>query len=382
MPRAGGKIMKRKLIACLAAACALCTAAALFAGCNDKGPEKDPDDGKEPGGTTQATTEWQFTGDYHELLNNGFDFYFLGNMMSDGSGIIYHAQWFNGDVTYTEIELEWESATDRDGLTTFSASTDDSSASFTEVSIYAESDGTFNWEYKFQFMGGYSRTIDFVGTENPEYDSVDEWKAFVEENAGTSGTDTPEEPEKEAILTFAGGESNSIEFYADKTARIMAYGGAINFEYTWALSDGVITMTSVSDPSEVITSTTADGVTTIVYAASLGGNQVDLTFTCSDISALEGVAEKVAIVTFEGGAGNSIEFYADGTALLSAYNGAMSFNYTWTVADGVITMTSVDNPSEKITSTTADGVTTIVYTASFLGGNSLTFTCSDISALG
>lgn len=374
--------MKRKLIACLAAACALCTAAALFAGCNDKDPEKDPDDGKEPGGTTQATTEWQFTGDYHELLNNGFDFYFLGNMMSDGSGIIYHAQWFNGDVTYTEIELEWESATDRDGLTTFSASTDDSSASFTEVSIYAESDGTFNWEYKFQFMGGYSRTIDFVGTENPEYDSVDEWKAFVEENAGTSGTDTPEEPEKEAILTFAGGESNSIEFYADKTARIMAYGGAINFEYTWALSDGVITMTSVSDPSEVITSTTADGVTTIVYAASLGGNQVDLTFTCSDISALEGVAEKVAIVTFEGGAGNSIEFYADGTALLSAYNGAMSFNYTWTVADGVITMTSVDNPSEKITSTTADGVTTIVYTASFLGGNSLTFTCSDISALG
>ena len=374
--------MKRKLIACLAAACALCTAAALFAGCNDKDPEKDPDDGKEPGGTTQATTEWQFTGDYHELLNNGFDFYFLGNMMSDGSGIIYHAQWFNGDVTYTEIELEWESATDRDGLTTFSASTDDSSASFTEVSIYAESDGTFNWEYKFQFMGGYSRTIDFVGTENPEYDSVDEWKAFVEENAGTSGTDTPEEPEKEAILTFAGGESNSIEFYADKTARIMAYGGAINFEYTWALSDGVITMTSVSDPSEVITSTTADGVTTIVYAASLGGNQVDLTFTCSDISALEGVAEKVAIVTFEGGAGNSIEFYADGTALLSAYNGAMSFNYTWTVADGVITMTSVANPSEKITSTTENGVTTISYTASFLGGMALTFTCADISALG
>lgn len=371
--------MKKKLLACLTAACAMCTAAALFAGCSeDKNPEKEP----EPAPPAETTIEWQFTGAYHELLNNGFDFYFLGNMMSDGSGIIYHAQWSNDDVTYTEIELEWESATDRDGLTTFSASTDDSSAGFTEVSIYAESDGTFNWEYKFLFAGGYSRTIDFVGTENPEYDSVDEWKAFVEEDAGTSGTDTPEEePEKNAILTFAGGEGNSIEFYADNTAKIIAYGGAINFEYTWALSDGVITLTSVSDPSEVITSTTADGVTTIVYAASLGGNQVNLTFTCSDISALEGVAEKVAIVTFEGGAGNSIEFYADGTAVISAYNGAMSFDYTWTVADGVIIMTSVDNPSEKITSTTADGVTTIVYTASFLGGNSLTFTCSDISAL-
>lgn len=373
--------LKKWLIGGLSLVVAATTVAGLAA-CSDKTPN--PDENEEenkPPVTQTAEIEYQFTGSYDELIGNGFDFYFLGNMMSDGSGVIYHAQWFNGNITYTEIELEWESATDRDGLTTFSASTDDSSAGFTEVSIYAESDGTFNWEYKFQFMGGYSRTIDFVGTENPEYASVDEWKAFVEENAGASDTDTPEEPEKEAILTFTGGEGNSIEFYADKKARIMAYGGAVNFEYTWALSDGVITMTSVSDPSEVIKSTTADGVTTIVYAASLGGNQVNLTFTCNDISALEGVAEKVAIVTFEGGAGNSIEFYADGTALISAYNGAMSFDYNWIVADGVITMTSVDNPSEKITSTTANGVTTIVYTASFLGGNSLTFTCSDISAL-
>ena len=375
--------MKRKLIACLAAACALCTAAALFAGCNDKGPEKDPDEGKNPGGTPSETTiEWQFTGDYHELLNNGFDFYFLGNMMSDGSGIIYHAQWFNGDVTYTEIELEWESATDRDGLTTFSASTDDSSASFTEVSIYAESDGTFNWEYKFLFAGGYSRTIDFVGTENPEYDSVDEWKAFVEENAGTSGTDTPEEPEKEAILTFAGGEGNTIEFYADNTARIKGYGGAINCEYTWEIADGVITMTSVGNSSEKITSSTADGVTTIVYAASLGGKPVNITFTCDDISALEGVEAKEELVTFTGENG-SIVFYSDNTAFIQAFGGAINFEYTWELADGVITMTSVGNPSEKITSTTADGVTTIVYAAS-LGGNqvNLTFTCADISALG
>ena len=373
--------LKKWLIGGLSLVVAATTVSGLAA-CSDKTPN--PDENEEenkPPVTQTAEIEYQFTGSYDELIGNGFDFYFLGNMMSDGSGVIYHAQWFNGNITYTEIELEWESATDRDGLTTFSASTDDSSAGFTEISIYAESDGTFNWEYKFQFMGGYSRTIDFVGTENPEYDSVDEWKAFVEENAGASDTDTPEEPEKEAILTFTGGEGNSIEFYADKTARIMAYGGAVNFEYNWALSDGVITMTSVDNSSEVIKSTTADGVTTIVYAASLGGNQVNLTFTCNDISALEGVAEKVAIVTFEGGAGNSIEFYADGTALISAYNGAMSFDYNWIVADGVITMTSVDNPSEKITSTTANGVTTIVYTASFLGGNSLTFTCSDISAL-
>lgn len=369
--------MKKKLLACLTAACAMCTAAALFAGCSeDKNPEKEP----EPAPPTETTIEWQFTGDYHELLNNGFDFYFLGNMMSDGSGVIYHAQWFNGNITYTEIELEWNTETDRDGLTTFTASTQSASAGFKDVSIYAEADGSIKWQYTFQFMGGYSRTIDFVGTENPEYDSVDEWKAFVEEDAGTSGTDTPEEPEKEAILTFAGGEGNSIEFYSDNTANIKAYGGAINFEYTWVLSDGVITMTSVSNPSEKITSSTVDGVTTIEYVASLGGNQVELTFTCADISALEGA--KKELVTFTGENGN-IVFYSDNTAVIQAYGGAINFEYTWTVADGVITMTSVANSSETITSKTENGVTTIVYAAS-LGGNqiNLTFTCADISALG
>ena len=373
--------LKKWLIGGLSLVVAVTTVAGLAA-CSDK--TKDPDENEEenkPPVTQTAEIEYQFTGSYDELIGNGFDFYFLGNMMSDGTGTIYHAQWFNGDITYTEIELEWNTETDRDGLTTFTASTQSASAGFKDVSIYAEADGSIKWQYTFQFMGGYSRTIDFIGTKKIEYNTVDAWKAFVEENAGASGTDTPEEPEKEAILTFAGGEGNSIEFYADKTAKIIAYGGAIDFEYTWDVADGVISMTSVSDPSEVITSTTADGVTTIVYAASLGGNQVNLTFTCSDISALEGVAEKVAIVTFEGGAGNSIEFYSDGTAVLSAYSGAMNFDYTWTIADGVITMTSVGNPSEKITSTTAEGVTTIVYTASFLGGNSLTFTCNDISAL-
>ena len=373
--------LKKWLIGGLSLVVAVTTVAGLAA-CSDK--TKDPDENEEenkPPVTQTAEIEYQFTGSYDELIGNGFDFYFLGNMMSDGTGTIYHAQWFNGDITYTEIELEWNTETDRDGLTTFTASTQSASAGFKDVSIYAEADGSIKWQYTFQFMGGYSRTIDFIGTKKIEYNTVDAWKQFVEKNAGSSGSETPEVPEKEAIVTFSDGEGNSIEFYADNTAKIIAYGGAINFEYTWALSDGVITLTSVSDPSEVITSTTADGVTTIVYAASLGGNQVNLTFTCSDISALEGVAEKVAIVTFEGGAGNSIEFYADGTAVLSAYNGAMSFDYTWTVADGVIIMTSVDNPSEKITSTTADGVTTIVYTASFIGGNSLTFTCNDISAL-
>lgn len=372
--------LKKWLIGGLSLAVAVTTVAGLAA-CSDntKKPNKNEEENKPPV-TQTAEIEYQFTGSYDELIDNGFDFYFLGNMMSDGTGTIYHAQWFNGNITYTEIELEWNSETDRDGLTTFTASTKSASAGFKDVSIYAEADGSIKWQYTFQFMGGYSRTIDFIGTKKIEYNTVDEWKQFVEKNAGSSGSETPEVPEKEAIVTFSGGEGNSIEFYADETAKIKAYGGQMTFDYTWTIENGVITMASKEKPSETITSTTKDGVTTIVYTAEfLGGNS--LTFTCNDISALEGVAEKEAIVTFSDGKGNSIEFYADGTANIKAYGGQIDFDYTWKIADGVITMTSVDNPSEKITSTTADGVTTIVYTASFLGGNSLTFTCNDISAL-
>ena len=61
--------------------------------------------------------------------------------------------------------------------------------------------------------------------------------------------------------------------------------------------------------------------------------------------------------------------------------GKMNFYYICTIENGVITMASKEKPSETITSTTKDGVTTIVYTAEFLQGNSLTFTCNDISAL-
>ena len=374
--------LKKWLIGGLSLVVAATTVSGLAA-CSDK--TKDPDENEEenkPPVTQTAEIEYQFTGSYDELIGNGFDFYFLGNMMSDGTGTIYHAQWFNENITYTEIELEWNSETDRDGLTTFTASTKNASAGFKDVSIYAEADGSIKWQYTFQFMGGYSRTIDFIGTKKIEYNTVDEWKQFVEKNAGSSGSETPKVPEKEAIVTFSGGEGNSIEFYADGTAKIKAYGGQMTFDYKWTIKNGVITMASKEKPSETITSTTKDGVTTIVYTAEfLGGNS--LTFTCNDISALEGVAEKEAIVTFSDGKGNSIEFYADGTANIKAYGGQIDFDYRWTIADGVITMTSVDNPSEKITSTTAEGVTTIVYKASFSGGISftLTFTCNDISAL-
>ena len=372
--------MKKKFLACMVAACAVCASAALFAGCGEE--EKEPGGGPEGSGDGPAKVEWQFTGEYHGLIGNGFDFFLLGQMYEGGEGEIYLATWNNGNVAYEVTELAWEEATDRDGLTTFSVSTEDPDATFTETSLYAESDGSVEWEYKFEFAGGYSRTVTFTGTKEAEYDSLDAWKTYVTENGGKAEVPEPDVPEKDAILTFAGGEGNSIEFYANGTAKISAYGGAIGFEYTWTCEDGVITMTSVSNPSEVITSTAEGGVTTIVYAASLGGNNVELTFTCGDISALEDVEVKTELLAFNGDDGAKITFYSDGTAAMTAYGGAINFEYTWTCEDGVITMTSVSNPSEVITSTAEGGVTTIVYAAS-LGGNeiTLTFTSNDIAAL-
>ena len=288
--RIGGNHMKRKLLACLVAACALCTTTAVLSSCGNVS-KKDSDvsdvSTKDSLSTQEISVDWQFIGEYHELMSHGFDFYFLGNMLSDGKGIVYQAQWNNGNVTYSEINLKWETVTDRDGLVTFKASTHDSSAAFKDVSMYAEDDGTFNWEYKFLFAGGYSRTTSLLGKNKAEYANIDEWKGYVEKEAGKNQKEEePETPTKQTILTFAGENGNSIEFYSDHTANIKAYNGAINFEYTWEVKDGIITMTSVKNPSEKITSTTVDGVTTIEYSASLGGNQVKLTFTCNDISAL------------------------------------------------------------------------------------------------
>lgn len=283
--------MKRKMLTCLTAVFALCTASAVLASCGkstktDFSASDVSTKESESLPNKEISIDWQFTGEYHELMSHGFDFYFLGNMLSDGNGVIYQAQWNNGNVTYSETKLKWQTKTDRDGILTFEASTHNPSATFKDVSLYAEEDETFKWEYKFLFAGGYSRTIDFLGKKNAEYKNVDEWKGFVEKKAGKGDKEEPETPTKQTILTFAGDNGNSIEFYADHTAHIKAYGGAINFEYTWEFKDGIITMTSVNDPSQKITSTTADGVTTIVYVATLGGNQISLTFTCNDISVL------------------------------------------------------------------------------------------------
>ena len=98
--------LKKWLIGGLSLVVAATTVSGLAA-CSDKTPN--PDENEEenkPPVTQTAEIEYQFTGSYDELIGNGFDFYFLGNMMSDGSGVIYHAQWFNGNITYTEIELE------------------------------------------------------------------------------------------------------------------------------------------------------------------------------------------------------------------------------------------------------------------------------------
>ena len=177
-------------------------------------------------------------------------------------------------------------------------------------------------------------------------------------------------------------DGQKLEFYADNTAKLFINAN-YGFDYTWEIDNGAVKIKSVANAAEEpIVSTESNGKISMSYSATMGGNTINIVFTCDDISALTATATKTAVVTFNGDNGNKIEFYADNTAKILAYGGSINFDYTWAVADGVITMTSVNNPNETINSTSEGGVVTIVYAAN-MGGHAinLTFTCNDISAL-
>lgn len=265
--------------------CALLLAGgtAAFSACNDG---KDPDSSDNPpdDGKTEVTP-LQFTGGYHDLRSFNMDFFIFGDMTSDGKGTVYLATYMGDseNISYGEIAVEWNTETDRDGLTIFNASTSDPNASFSKVSIYQESDGTFIWEYNFKFAGGYSRTTNLVGSDKIEY-TVDGWKEYVKANA--SGEQTPDEPdtpdEKAEERVFTGFEviqvssgnalanmGVKITLYSDGTAKAergYAAGGNIAYVYSgeegsWT-KDGTLTITF---GDMTYTAEEKDGVYTFTY---------------------------------------------------------------------------------------------------------------------
>ena len=355
-----------KALTCLSIACAVTASAAAFAACggDDKGDDKG-------GNKTQTTVSYQCLGFTDELVSSFSSFDFMGNLLSDGTGTIYRYE--KTGTTPVETSVTWKVEQDRDGLTMLTLD-DDIEDPF---EVYMDEDTqAFELEYRFAFAGTYHRNVKLTVSSKVTYNSVDDFKKASDERRKNIKPINPDD-KKEAVVTFDGGEGNSIEFYADNTAKISAFGGQMKFDYTWKLENDVITLTSKDNPSETMASVKEGNTYKFSYSASFLGGQT-LTFTCDDISKL---TVKTAVVTFAGGEGNSIKFYADKTAVLSAYNGAMNFDYTWTLENDIITLASKEKPDEKMTSVKEGNTYKFSYTAAFLGGQTLTFTCDDISAL-
>lgn len=202
------------------------------------------------------------------------------------------------NIGYGEIAVEWSVETDRDGLTIFNAKTDDSNATFSKVSLYQESDGSFIWEYNFTFAGGYNRTTNLTGSETITY-TLDSWKDYVKENVkGEDKSEEPDTPVGESSYTFTGLEiiqvstgktlSNmgiKVTLNADGTAKAeRGYAAGGNIAYVYSSEEG-----SWTKEGDVLTITFGDNT----YTAEKKDGAYSFTYKTS--SAEEG--EMTALVT-------------------------------------------------------------------------------------
>ena len=270
-----------KALTFLSVACAVTASAAAFAACGD--------DDKDNGDKTKATVSYQCLGFTDELAGSFSSFDFMGNLLSDGTGKIYRYEQKGSSPKETSVT--WKVEKDRDGLTMLTL--DDDIEDPFEVYMDDETQ-TFELEYRFAFAGSYHREVKLTVSSKVTYNSVDDFVKAADERRNNIKPSTPDPGKKEALVTFAGGEGNSIEFYADNTAVLSAYNGAMKFDYTWKLENDVITLASKEKPDEKMTSVKEGNTYKFSYTASFLGGQT-LTFTCDDISKL---TVKTAVVTF------------------------------------------------------------------------------------
>ncbi|MDY3209289.1 MAG: hypothetical protein SOX24_02445 [Candidatus Enterosoma sp.] len=163
----------------------------------------------EPASSTQeeVTLSYQFLGNYYQIASQYAAFDFLGNLNSDGTGILYkltsHAD--KTQDTLDESKVTWRVEEDRDGIKTM---TFKEKTSGTQEAY--ETDGKFTLALKFTFAGSYSRTIDFVGSSTIQYQTVDEWRTAVEgkayEGKEDGGDDSKDDDTKTASYTFSAAE--------------------------------------------------------------------------------------------------------------------------------------------------------------------------------
>lgn len=390
----------KKLIVPFLAACTAVTAAVGLAACGDD-TDKDKDKDKD----TATTITYQFTGEFTNdtLKGYGFDYHVLLNLTSDGkvSGSGYNClsmdarpasensgfskRWFRGSWEETKNEEDQDcvkitaiyDADAKNGMSGGSLLTNTST-----YYVVKKSDGSLN-NFRLQ-TPIFSGTTEYMTQMSQNKTPLKDADAFIQANLYTwtapTGYEAVFETTSESQVTakiYLMPEGVADVYSGKQVPETTEYKFVKGESWQWTYKDGAL---KVKDYTATVSGTTA----TLEYTVSVMGHNMSYKYSCADISKLtptDGEPEATPIVTFTNEA-NTIKFYADHTAKMSAYGGMVHPTFTWTIAGGVITLTDAENSSKTYTSTTDGGVVSIVYTDS-LGGNpiSITFTCNDISAL-
>lgn len=389
----------RKLLVPVLAACTAITAVCGLAACGGTPDDKDKDDGK-----TEVSITYQFTGEFTNdtLRGYGFDYHVLLNLTSDGkvSGSGYNClsmdnrkaddntgfakKWFRGSWEDAKNEEDQDCVKitaiyDADAKNGMDGST------LTNTSTYyvaKKSDGSLS-NFKLQspiFGGGPEYKTDMAQNKTPYKDA----DAFIQASLYTWTAPTG----YEAVFETTSESQMTAKIYLMPEGVADVYSGkqvpeSTEYKYVkgeswkWTYTDGTL---KIKDYTATVTGTAA----TLEYTVSVMGHDMGYKYSCADISKLtptEGEPEPEPIVTFTSG-NDTIKFYDDHTAQLSAYGNMLHPAFTWAISDGVITLTDAEDSTKTITSTTEGGVVSIAYSAQFGTNNiNITFTCNDISAL-
>lgn len=194
-----------------------------------------------------------------------------------------------------------------------------------------------------------------------------------------------EEAAKELAKFVTSDGTSSISLFDDHTAKLVAFGGALKVNYTWALNEDLLTLVDSVDSNKKLETTIADNKAEINYSANLAGNQIDLKFTCNDLTDLVEFAdsEVKTLAIFENTDKTAtLTVLSNGTANLVAYGGMLKPVFNWKYENKKLIFTDTVNPDKTMEAVIDDKSATITYSDN-LGGHaiSIELSCADISSI-
>lgn len=255
----------------------LSLASIILVGCGSNNEEKD--DIKDD----VVTTSYQLLSTYDELKTSfGFNFEFLVNLQSDGTGTIYQLSQSlrTKETTKEETTLAWKIETDEDNISTMTLA-----ISGTKYEGYQSNDGSYSIsDYTFTFMGSYTRKTTLKGSSTITYSSVSAWQEekdseayatdWVDPSEGDDEDDNNKETEYEQYTIYfdyvADASSQlSTRFYAT----VATWGASLGSTGTYTpvtLGEGeekeeLFQFTSESDATNLLMSIYNDGTSQFTY---------------------------------------------------------------------------------------------------------------------